>query len=140
MNHDYLFVYGTLRRSLRRAAKNSRNSLLNEHADFISEARFQGRMYLVDYYPGVVSSENKNDWVVGEIYALREPEIILPKLDHYEECLEEFEQPTEYIRVQQKIFLANGNTCTAWVYLYNWPVNEMKWIPSGDFSNLNFAP
>jgi len=129
MNHNYLFVYGTLLRN----AQSNRNALLKGHADFISVARFEGLLYLIDTYPGVLASQNKNDWVVGEVYQLRDENIILKKLDHYEECSPEFQQPTEYIRTQQKVVLDNGNTCTAWVYIYNWPVNEINRIVSGDF-------
>ena len=129
MTDDLLFVYGTLRRDTR----SGMHRLLAQYASFLAGGTYQGRLYLVGNYPGVVPSPNPSAKVRGEVYALHRPEIILPKLDAYEECGPDFSEPTEYLRQRQAVVLANGSTCHAWVYLYNRPTDKLILISSGDF-------
>ena len=114
MQH-YLFVYGTLRQN----ANHPMQQLLAQHSRFIAMARYQARLYQVDYYPGAVPSNNAADQVVGELYQLTQPDLLLPALDKYEECGPGFAPPQEYRREQQSITLENGETVSAWVYVYN---------------------
>lgn len=131
MSAEYLFVYGTLRRDTRSETAH----LLARHADFVADGTFQGRLYRIDSYPGVVPSDHPSDVVQGEVYALREPDAVLPKLDQYEECSPEFPEPHEYVRRREEIVLANGSTCEAWIYLYNRSTEGAPRILSGDFLN-----
>ncbi len=128
MNCHFLFVYGTLRREARHAM----HRVLRASADFVDEAVFQGRLYLVHHYPGVVASESPADSVRGEVYALRDVGL-LEKLDTYEGIGADAPQPTEYVRRRQQVRLARGETVEAWVYLYNWPVDKFERLESGDF-------
>ena len=54
MNSNRLFVYGTLMRG----SDHPMVQLLSRGADFIGEARCQGRLYLVKHYPGLVLSDD----------------------------------------------------------------------------------
>ena len=54
-------------------------------------------------------------------------------LDRFEQCSSVFPQPTEYVRRMQTIRLCSGETLEAWIYLYNWPVDQLELVPSGDF-------
>lgn len=107
--------------------------LLARHADLIGDASYQGRMYSLVYYPGVVPSDNPAHQVKGEVYCLREAESVLPRLDEYEECGPGFAAPTEYIRVQQVVVLEDGRKLTVWAYIYNRPTEGLSEIVSGDF-------
>src|SRR3954451_6118317 len=49
MTSDLLFVYGTLMRGF----DHPMAQLLSRSAEFIGEARCQGRLYLVKHYPGM---------------------------------------------------------------------------------------
>jgi gamma-glutamylcyclotransferase (GGCT)/AIG2-like uncharacterized protein YtfP len=129
MNDDLLFVYGTLRRDMR----NEMYHLLARYAEFVAEGTYQGRLYQIDDYPGAVPSENPEEQVHGEVYALREPEIVLAKLELYEECGPGFSNPTEYVRRQERITLQNGTACYAWVYVYNRPTTKLVQISSGNY-------
>lgn len=129
MNTDLLFVYGTLRRD----TDSEMYRLLAKYAEFVSDGTYQGRLYKIDYYPGVVPSDNPDERVMGEIFALREPETVLTKLDQYEECGSGFPDPTEYVRRSETILLKDGTECRAWVYIYNHPINGLEHIASGDF-------
>jgi gamma-glutamylcyclotransferase (GGCT)/AIG2-like uncharacterized protein YtfP len=124
-----LFVYGTLRRN---AARSQHASLL-QNADFVGYASCQGRLYQVDYYPGVVPSADPADQVLGELYRLTDAAQTLVQLDHYEACSTEFPAPQEYRRELQPVELQDGKTVAAWVYVYNRDTSGLKQILSGDF-------
>ncbi len=131
---DRLFVYGTLMRDF----DHPMAQLLSRGADFIGEARCQGRLYLVKHYPGMVLSDAADDVVFGELYRLKQPEALLREFDMYEACGEGFAEPTEYIRRMLPVTLVGGGagadlTSEAWTYLYNWPVADLSRISSGRF-------
>jgi gamma-glutamylcyclotransferase (GGCT)/AIG2-like uncharacterized protein YtfP len=129
MSEQFLFVYGTLMRS----AGTCLHRLPAQHAAYVGNAIFQGKLYRVNYYPGAVKSQSVLDRVCGELYRLLAPDDLLARLDQYEECSPEFPEPTEYARSKESVFLDNGGTVCAWVYLYNWPLEKLKRIESGDF-------
>jgi gamma-glutamylcyclotransferase (GGCT)/AIG2-like uncharacterized protein YtfP len=132
MISDRLFVYGTLMRGF----DHPMAQLLSRSADFIGEARCQGRLYLVKHYPGLVLSDDLTDLVFGELYRLRQPAELLREFDMYEACGEGFAEPTEYIRQMLSVRLAVTHadaTAEAWTYLYNWPVTGLPRIASGRF-------
>jgi gamma-glutamylcyclotransferase (GGCT)/AIG2-like uncharacterized protein YtfP len=133
MISDRLFVYGTLMRGFDRPM----SRLLSRSADFLGEARCQGRLYrmkhhLIKHYPGLVLSDDPADVVFGELFRLRAPKELLPELDRYESCGEGFAEPTEYIRQMLPVTL-DDRTEEAWTYIYNWPVTHLPRIASGRF-------
>ena len=121
-----LFVYGTLMR------EHSMHRQIAAHADYVDDATFNGRLYRVQHYPGVVDSFAPEDLVHGELYSLHEPAAFV-ELDDYEGCGPGAPQPTEYVRVQRPVMRANGTVVTAWIYLYNHLVEHLPLIPSGKF-------
>jgi gamma-glutamylcyclotransferase (GGCT)/AIG2-like uncharacterized protein YtfP len=129
MISDHLFVYGTLMRGF----DHPMARLLSGRADFIGEARCQGRLYLVKHYPGLVLSDDPSEIVFGELYRLRQPAELLREFDMYEACGEGFAEPTEYVRQMLPIAHNAGAVREAWSYLYNWPVMHLPRIASGRF-------
>ncbi len=93
---------------------------------------FNGRLYLVHHYPGVVDSAVTDDRVHGELYRVHSG-AAFAILDEYEGCGPNVPQPAEYVRVQRSVVRANGTVVTAWIYLYNHPVERLPLIPSGRF-------
>jgi gamma-glutamylcyclotransferase (GGCT)/AIG2-like uncharacterized protein YtfP len=128
MTSDLLFVYGTLMRGF----DHPMAQLLSRSAEFIGEARCQGRLYRVKHYPGLVLSGETNDVVFGELYRLRAPDELLREFDMYEACGEGFAEPTEYIRRLLPVIVADAAS-EAWTYIYNWPVAHLPLIASGRF-------
>ena len=126
---DRLFVYGTLMRGF----DHPMAQLLSRGADFIGEARCQGRLYLVKQYPGLVLSGDPADVVFGELYRLRAPDELLREFDMYEACGEGFAEPTEYVRQMLPVTSEGRSVDEAWTYLYNWPVAHLPRIASGRF-------
>ena len=131
---EYLFVYGTLRQSTgRQSASHPMHQQLIRYARYLAMARYQACLYQLSYYPGAVPSDNTADKVVGELYQLLQPAIILPLLDQYEECGEGFVAPQEYRRELQPVTLDSGECVSAWVYIYNRDTSGLERISSGDF-------
>lgn len=130
MPGEYIFVYGTL---CRKTGSGAYGYYIRPYADFVGEATVQGRLYRVDFYPGLVHSEEMGDLVRGEVFRLRKPEETLARLDVYEGCNQGGRGPDEYIRRQVAVRLATGETIQAWVYIYNQPVEDLDLIASGDF-------
>jgi len=103
------------------------------HAAYVGGAQFQGTLYQIDYYPGAIPSPRAGDRVRGEIFRLLRPELLLPRLDEYEECSPERPRPTEYVRRKSMLLLDSGQRTEAWIYLFNRPVTGFRKIASGDF-------
>lgn len=131
MSAEYLFVYGLLRRK----ANHEMSDFLFENAEFVSEASYQGRLYLVSHYPGVIPSADPSDRVVGDVYKI-EKDLIFRELDQFEGVGEEFSSPNEYRRVKQQIGIAGSKEIDCWIYLYNHPTSGCKRIFNGDFLAL----
>jgi gamma-glutamylcyclotransferase (GGCT)/AIG2-like uncharacterized protein YtfP len=129
MTPDHLFVYGTLMRSF----DHPMAQLLSRSADFIGEARCQGRLYLVKHYPGLVLSDDPAEIVFGELYRLRHPAELLREFDMYEACGAGFAEPTEYVRRILRVTLDDKTASEAWTYIYNWPAIHLPRIASGRF-------
>jgi gamma-glutamylcyclotransferase (GGCT)/AIG2-like uncharacterized protein YtfP len=129
MTPDLLFVYGTLMRDF----DHPMAQLLSRTADFLGEARCQGRLYLVKHYPGLVLSDAPDDTVFGELYRLKQADVLLREFDMYEACGEGFAEPTEYLRQMLPVTLQDGSVTEAWTYIYNWPVAALSRIASGKF-------
>ena len=129
MMQDRLFVYGTLMRGF----DHPMAQLLSRSADFIGEARCQGRLYLVKHYPGLVLSDDPNDVVFGELYRLYQPRELLREFDMYEACGEGFVEPTEYVRRLLTVTRDGQTPDETWTYVYNWPVARLPRIASGRF-------
>jgi gamma-glutamylcyclotransferase (GGCT)/AIG2-like uncharacterized protein YtfP len=129
MTSDLLFVYGTLMRGF----DHPMAQLLSRSAEFIGEARCQGRLYRVKHYPGLVLSDDVGDVVFGELFRLRQPVECLREFDMYEACGEGFAEPTEYVRRMLSVTVDGGTASEAWTYIYNWPVDRLPRIASGRF-------
>jgi gamma-glutamylcyclotransferase (GGCT)/AIG2-like uncharacterized protein YtfP len=129
MMSDRLFVYGTLMRGF----DHPMAKLLSRTAEFIGEARCQGRLYLVKHYPGLVLSDDPAEVVFGELYRLHQPRELLREFDMYEACGEGFAAPTQYVRQMLQVTRDGQAADQAWTYVYNWPVAGLPRIASGRF-------
>ena len=129
---ERLFVYGTLMRSSHHALARD----LKQRAIYEGPARFNGRLYRVTHYPGVIASSAPEDWVFGDLYTLRDPGL-LQDLDRYEGCGPDDPPPTQYLRELRTVTLSSGPSVESWIYIYNRPVDQLKRIVSGRFSDTD---
>lgn len=123
---QYLFVYGTLRRNRHK----QKHPFLNA-CNYLSDAFMCGELYEIDGYPGAIAGGTAR--VKGELYLMQNPEQTLSALDIYEECAAHFPQPHEYIRRELDVSLPDGQTVSAWTYLYNRPLDGLIRIHGGDY-------
>lgn len=129
-----LFVYGTLMRT----AHNAQAQYFHQAASFLGPARWQGRLYLVSFYPGAVPSELTEDIVHGELWTLTDPQT-LALLDQYEECSPHDPLPHEYTRSIETVWLG-AQVLNAWVYIYKRDTSGLEQIASGNFCDLADYP
>ena len=74
----------------------------------MDNATFRGKLYKIDDYPGIVSSDDFNDVVQGEVYLLHQINIARCLLDQYEEFGQEFPDPNEFTRQKHAVLLKDG--------------------------------
>jgi pyruvate carboxylase len=128
---EFLFVYGTLRKN----GGNSHYNILIENSLFKSDATFCGKLFEISNYPGAILSNNLNDEIKGEVYSLNNNSNILSILDEYEECSDNFKQPTLFLREKHIVTLSNKMKLLAWIYLFNQSIEDFSQIISGDYLN-----
>lgn len=125
---DLLFVYGTLRRGCDTAEARA----LNGRSIWGGPARARGLLLRIDWYPAFVPDPAGHYWVSGDLFRMRDPALVLPLLDRYEECAPDFPEPWEYRREIIEVVGPNG-AALAWTYVYTRPIDGLERIESGDW-------
>jgi gamma-glutamylcyclotransferase (GGCT)/AIG2-like uncharacterized protein YtfP len=120
---DQLFVYG----SLLSGSGHPNAVRLGREAAAIEPATIAGRLYRVDWYPGLVAAAGPTDVVHGELVTLRAPALSLPWLDAYEGL----DRSDEYGRRRADVITTDGRRVPAWVYVYQRPVDGLTRVPGG---------
>lgn len=130
-NPNVIFTYGTLRPGLgdRPEAQEFRAT-----ARHIGPARFQGKLYAIDWYPGVVDCSDPSSAVIGDIFEVGKNSDFFEKLDRYEGCSPEWQEPFEYVRTVRSV-QHDGRMLPAWIYLFNWEITDQPLIESGNFAD-----
>ncbi len=123
---QYLFVYGTLKRSI----TNPVGVMMRAHANYLAEAIIAGRIYDLGPYPGMVI-EDCGAAVYGELYEIVLPNALLSLLDAYEGCGHTDPHPQEFVRVEATVRDTDGVDYRAWVYAYQGQVDQSWLLPSG---------
>ena len=127
---EYIFVYGTLRKGF----NNEFFKLLNKNAVLLGKGYIHAKLYDIGEYPGAIPFHNKNFILKGEIYQFQNgSEKVLKLLDEYEGYLPLQNDNSEYRRELSNVRMENGEIVKAWVYWYNFPVNDKVLINSGDY-------
>src|SRR5580658_3326949 len=113
-NMEHLFVYGTLMRGGRL------HHLLRPSPGvaFAGTARIRGLLYRLarETYPGAVATSQRNRFVYGELYGLRDARALFQRLDEAEGCGEGL-----FVRRQVEVF-RQSSSLRAWTYLYARPL------------------
>ncbi|WP_304238335.1 gamma-glutamylcyclotransferase [Jiulongibacter sediminis] len=125
---EVLFVYGTL---MKKCSRNEWSAFLQKNARYLGEATVKGDLYKVDYYPGLVKSENL---VHGELYAFEDSSYVFHYLDQYEDYDSANPEESLYRREKSEVTLKESSeTKNAWVYYYNRPTGHLEKYPEGLF-------
>jgi len=108
-----VFVYGTLRRE-------GSNHFRMEGSSFLGEATVRGRLYKIDWYPGLVL-DPAGDPVPGEVFEVGPEQ--LAALDEFEGVSAAEVEGSEYRRVETIAQLESG-PMTVGVWEWIGPVKE----------------
>ena len=125
---DLLFVYGTLLQPGNLYAR-----YLKQNCTYLSAGKVRGLLYDVGEYPGAIVDTECTNYFYGSIFKLHQTDRDLQVIDEYEDYGPTQDQPNLYVR-QLVLVETDNSVLTAWVYLYNLPVIELKQITSGDYS------
>jgi gamma-glutamylcyclotransferase (GGCT)/AIG2-like uncharacterized protein YtfP len=120
---ELVFVYGTLRRG-------GSNHFRMDGAEFVSNGRIVGKLYRIDWYPGLVLDESGDD-IFGEVYAVDAE--MLGNLDSFENVAADDLEGSEYRRVPASVILPNGESLTAWIWEWLGATDEANRLPGGDW-------
>jgi gamma-glutamylcyclotransferase (GGCT)/AIG2-like uncharacterized protein YtfP len=106
-----LFVYGTLRKGFR-----SHPIMQRLHARFLGRGRVHGRLFDLGRYPGAVGSEDRAEFVSGEVYRLPRAEMAFRVLDRYEGFDPSEPESNEFVRKETIVTMDSGREIRAWIY------------------------
>lgn len=118
-----VFVYGTLRRG-------GSNHFRMAGAEFLAPGTVMGRMYKIDWYPGLVL-DDAGDEIHGEVFSIG-PEL-LGELDVFEGVSAGEVEGSEYRRVPVTVVLQDSRTVTAWVWEWLGQFDESRRVREGDW-------
>ena len=118
-----VFVYGTLRRG-------GSNHFRLAGAEWITGGTVRGRLYRIDWYPGLVLDE-AGDEIQGEVYSVGPDQ--LSDLDVFEGLSAGEIQGSEYRRVQTIVMPQNSQPLTAWVWEWLGITQESQRLTDGDW-------
>jgi gamma-glutamylcyclotransferase (GGCT)/AIG2-like uncharacterized protein YtfP len=118
-----VFVYGTLRRG-------GSNHFRMAGAEFISTGTIRGRMYRIDWYPGLVLDPCGGE-IHGEAYSVGPDQ--LEALDRFEGLSAGEIQGSEYRRVETTVVKQDSQTLNAWVWEWLGIVDESQRLADGDW-------
>lgn len=118
-----VFVYGTLRRG-------GSNHFRMAGAEFISTGTIRGRMYRIDWYPGLVLDSGGGE-IRGDLYLVSREQ--LEVLDRFEGLSAGEIQGSEYRRVQTTVVKQDSQNLTAWVWEWLGIVTESQRLADGDW-------
>ncbi len=115
---NYLFVYGTLRKGF----KHSFLSHIADDMEFVGTGAVIAAMFDIGEYPAIVPTKDKNVFVEGDVFEIKNTLKVFEILDEYEGFYQNDIEKSEYLRKKSLVRLEKGNNLFAWVYWYNFPV------------------
>lgn len=124
-----VFVYGTLRQG-------GSNHFRMAGAEFVSGGTVRGRMYRIDWYPGLVL-DAAGEGICGEIYRVHSE--LLAELDRFEGLSAGEVEGCEYRRVLTSVVLESGLSQVAWVWEWRGITDEKQRVFGGDWLELKVA-
>jgi gamma-glutamylcyclotransferase (GGCT)/AIG2-like uncharacterized protein YtfP len=100
-----------------------------KEARYVGSGRVRGKLYNLGEYPGAV--EDDVGFVYGDVYEISNMDEVLPRLDEYEGFNRDKREESLFIRKVIEVFMDDGSTLKASVYIYNGRVREEDLIPDG---------
>ncbi|MBF8301399.1 MAG: ytfP [Acidobacteria bacterium] len=124
---DLVFFYGTLMTPFHRV----RRLRVDQHLVYTGRGTIAGALFDLGIYPAAVPASDTR--VLGEVYRMTHPTIVLQALDELEGCRAEEPDSSLYTRALTPVTLEDGRAVDAWAYFYNAPLGRAERIHSGDY-------
>lgn len=126
-----LFVYG----SLRTGSGSLMAERLSSAGTPVGPASVAGALYHAGAFPAMLHSDNPDDRVIGELWALHPDSVdsLLLMLDQYEGFSSDARFSSLFVRERVMVQFGDGSEQEAWVYRYNSPLPADTRIESGDW-------
>ncbi len=120
-----VFVYGSLLSGLHNHGVLGPSRLVG------NAAMFGGNLYSLGHFPGLILPDvlSNTDWVIGEVYEIPD-QLVAHHLDTLEG------HPSHYKRELRTVEVVNdglSKSVQAWVYVYQYSVNNYAKVPDGDW-------
>lgn len=109
------------------------SNFLQKNATPVGEAFFQGKLFDTGNYPAIIPSENPDDQVWGDLFALKNIETVFSKLDHYEGYDTGNVENSLFVRKKLSVKPENKKELESWIYIYNRSVDQFNRIEEGDY-------
>ena len=124
---DLVFFYGTLMAGFDRR----RRAGIDDKLTYVGRGAIHAALFDVGLYPAAVPAPEALVW--GEVYAMRERDLVLAALDEIEGYRVDDPDRSLYVRQETEVRLPDGTVASASVYFYNAPLGRAPRITSGDY-------
>jgi gamma-glutamylcyclotransferase (GGCT)/AIG2-like uncharacterized protein YtfP len=122
-----VFFYGTLMAGFDRR----RRAGIDDKLTYVGRGSIVAALFDLGIYPAAIPALEGRVW--GELYAMRDADIVLAALDEIEGYRAGDPDRSLYTRGEADVLLPDGSAARAWVYFYNAPLGQAPRIPSGDY-------
>lgn len=99
--------------------------------DYLGGARMAGRLYRVDWYPGLALGASR-EFVDGDLFELTRPSVV-HQFDRYEGAGLVRSPFREYVRLRRPARRRDGSVVLAWTYVLTRPTDGLEQIRGGNF-------
>lgn len=106
---------------------------LKSGATLVGPAAMPGRLFDLGAYPGALYEPEAGSLVVGEVWRMRQPRLLLRQLDIYEDCAPGQPGPHAFRREVVDLALMGNRSLPAWVYLWTGDPAGRRAVIGGDW-------
>lgn len=124
---EFVFFYGTLMTPFNRSGRQR----VDPHLSYVGRGSISAALFDLGIYPAAVPASESR--VLGELYEMEHPDIVLPVLDEIEGYRADHPEASLYTRLRTIVTLETSATADAWAYFYNAPLGQAQRIQSGDY-------
>lgn len=121
-----MFFYGTLMRGGGLRQRVGIDPLIS----YVSGATTRGALFDLGPYPAAIRGDGT---LMGELYTIVNPDELLARVDAIEGYVPGNRRESQYVREAVSVTVDPGSHTLAWIYFYERPLGDARWIPAGDY-------
>ena len=104
---------------------------IDAYLSYMGRGSISATLFDLGIYPAAVPASDGR--VLGELYEMTRPDVVLPVLDEIEGYRSGEPEASLYTRITTRVTLDSGRVADAWAYFYNAPLGRAPRIESGDY-------